>query len=309
MHLLVTGASGLLGLNLSCVAAEAGLDVTGLVNTRPLVNTPFDVVQTNLLDIDNNLSQIEALQPDGIIHCAAIANLNVAEKHPELAYQLNAEVPGRLAAATKRWGIPFIHIFTDAVFDGEKGNYQESDPTNPLSVYARTKLAGEQTVQDANPDAVIARVVFFGWSLSGQRSLSEFFFNNLGAGKVVNGYTDTLFSPLYVDDLANLLLEMLETKLTGLYHVVSPESISKYSFGVRIADKFGFDSRLITPIEAKSLDRGAQRSLNLTLNCDKLEKAVDHQLPTVTEGIEAFYQGWLACYPQKLQGFRSKEAE
>jgi len=308
MHLLVTGASGLLGLNLCCVAADSGLDVTGFVHNRLLKGAPFDLTQGDLLDVEFSLKQIETIQPDAIIHCAAVADLNLAEKRPELAYKLNSDVPGRLATAAKGWDIPFVHISTDAVFDGEKGNYQESDPTNPLSVYARTKLAGEQAVQDANPDALIARVVFFGWSLSGQRSLSEFFFNHLGAGKVVNGFTDTFFSPLYVEDLADTLLEMLDAKLTGLYHVVSPESISKYGFGVRIADKFGFDSRLITPIEAKSLDRGAQRSLKLTLNCGKLEKALDHQLPTVTEGIEAFYQGWLACYPQKLQGFHSKEA-
>jgi len=309
MRLLVTGASGLLGLNLCCVGAERSMDVIGMVHTRGLKGAPFEVIQGDLLAIDKSLSKIEALQPDAIIHCAAIADLNLAEKQPELTFQLNAEVPGRMAAAAANWGIPFVHISTDAVFDGEKGNYKESDPTNPLSVYARTKLAGEQAVQDANPDAVIARVVFFGWSLSGRRSLSEFFFNHLGAGKVVKGYTDTFFSPLYVEDLAEALLEMLDAKLAGIYHVVSPESISKYGFGVRIADKFGFDSRLITPIEAKSLDRGAQRSLNLTLNCDKLEKALDHQLQKVTEGIEAFYQGWLACYPKKLQGFASKEAE
>jgi dTDP-4-dehydrorhamnose reductase len=303
MRLLVTGASGLLGLNLCCVAVDQGLDVTGLIHTRPLKGTPFDVAEVDLLAIDDSLSQIEILQPDAIIHCAAIANLNVAEAHPEIAQQLNAEVPGRLAAATKRWGIPFIHISTDAVFDGEKGNYQESDPTNPLSVYAHTKLAGEQAVQDANPDALIARVVFFGWSLSGERSLSEFFFNHLGAGEVVKGYVDTFFSPLYVADLASLLMEMMAVKLSGIYHVVSPESLSKYTFGVHIANTFGFDSRLITPVMAKDLDRGAKRSLNLTLNSDKLDKALGHSLPTATDGIKAFYEAWLACYPQKIQGY------
>ncbi len=303
MHLLVTGASGLLGVNLCCVAADRGLDVTGLVNTRPLKDTPFSIIQGDLLDIDASLSIIESAQPDAIIHCAAIANLNVAENHPELAYRLNGEVPGKLANAAASWGIPFVHISTDAVFDGNKGNYREADPTNPLSVYAHTKLAGEQAVQNANPDAIIARVVFFGWSLSGQRSLSEFFFNHLGAGKSVNGFIDTFFSPLYVEDLADLLLEMLEAKLTGLYHVVSPESLSKYEFGVRIADKFGFDPRLITPIAAENLDRGAQRALNLTLNCDKLQKDLGQNLPTVTGGIQALYQAWLDCYPQKLQGF------
>ena len=303
MHLLVTGASGLLGLNLCNVAVDQGLEVTGLVHTRPLKGTPFDVAQVDLLAIDASLSQIESLQPDAIIHCAAIANLNVAEAQPELAHQLNAEVPGRMAAAAATWGIPFVHISTDAVFDGKKGNYRETDATNPLSVYARTKLAGEQGVGDANSEALIARVVFFGWSLSGQRSLSEFFFNHLGAGEAVKGFNDTFFSPLYVADLANLLLEMMTAKLSGIYHVVSPEGLSKYEFGVRLADKFGFDSRLITPVLAKDLDRGAQRSLNLTLNSDKLEKALGHSLPTATGGIKAFYKAWLACYPQTLQGF------
>jgi len=303
MHLLVTGASGLLGLNLCCLAVDQGLDVTGLVHTRLLKDTPFDVAQVDLLAIDDSFSQIELLQPDAIIHCAAIANLNVAEAQPELAHQLNAEVPGRMAAAAAIWGIPFVHISTDAVFDGGKGKYRETDATNPLSVYARTKLAGERGVGDGNPDALIARVVFFGWSLSGERSLSEFFFNHLGAGKEVKGFVDTFFSPLYVADLASLLLEMLAAKLSGVYHVVSPESLSKYTFGVRIADTFGFDSRLITPVVAKDLDRGAQRSLNLTLNSDKLEKALGHSLPTATEGIKAFYEAWLACYPQKIQGY------
>ena len=304
MRLLITGASGLLGLNICCVGTEQNLDVIGMVHTRGLQGTPFEIIQGDLLAMEESFTQIEAKQPDAIIHCAAIADLNLAEKQPEMAYRLNAEVPGRLAAAAGNWGIPFVHISTDAVFDGEKGNYQETDPTNPLSVYARTKLAGERAVQAANPNALIARVVFFGWSLSGQRSLSEFFYNHLGAGKVVNGFTDTFFSPLYTEDLAEILLEMLEANLTGLYHVVSSESISKFGFGVRLADKFGFDSRLITPISAKSLNRGAQRSLNLILNCGKLEKALGHGLPTVDEGIEAFYQAWLACYPQKLQGFQ-----
>ena len=96
-----------------------------------------------------------------------------------LAGKLNAEVPGWLAGAAKGWGVPFVHISTDAVFNGETGNYTEEDATDPLSVYARTKLAGEQAVQAANPEAAIARTVFYGWSLSGRRSLAEFFFNQL----------------------------------------------------------------------------------------------------------------------------------
>jgi dTDP-4-dehydrorhamnose reductase len=76
-----------------------------------------------------------------------LADLNLAEQQPELAHQLNCEVlPVPWLAAAARWGIPFVHISTDAVFDGQTGGYDEDDPVNPLSIYAQTKLAGEEAV-------------------------------------------------------------------------------------------------------------------------------------------------------------------
>lgn len=303
MRLLVTGASGLLGLNLSLVASEAGADVIGLVHSRLLQGVPFTVQQIDLLRTRKALVDMLALNPEAIVHCAALADLNVAEQNPDLAYHLNAEVPGILAGAAADWGIPFVHISTDAVFDGSKGNYHETDAPNPLSVYAKSKLLGEQAVVQANPDALILRVVFYGWSLSGKRSLSEFFFSHLQAGESIQGFTDTFFCPLYVHDLADIIMEMLEQGLNGIYHVVSREHISKYDFGVRIADKFGFDSALIKPVQMGTLKRDAPRSLDLTLSPEKAQNALGHALPSIDEGIERFYQSWIDAYPQRMQNF------
>ena len=303
MRLLVTGASGLLGLNLSLVAAAQGHQVTGLTHQQGLGGVPFDVSSVNLLQMERALVTVANAKPEAIIHCAAIADLNVAEKEPELARQLNRDAAGQLAAAASRWGIPMIHISTDAVFDGVTGGYDEDAPTNPLSAYARTKLEGEQAVAEGNPDAIIARVVFFGWSLSGNRSLAEFFFNNLRTGNRVKGFTDTLFSPLYTEDLAEILLAMLGSGLSGLYHVVSPEHLSKYDFGVRIADRFGFDAGLIEPIRMRGLTRVAPRALNLVLKPDKLQAAFGHSLPTVDAGLDRFYQRWQEAYPLQLQAY------
>jgi dTDP-4-dehydrorhamnose reductase len=196
-----------------------------------------------------------------------------------------------------------VHISTDAVFDGQIGGYDEEDPVNPLSVYAQTKLAGEEAVRESYVDAVIARVVFFGWSLTGDRSLSEFFFNNLCMGHPIKGFTDTRFCPLYAEDLAEVLLEMLVAGLTGTYHVVSPEGLSKYEFGVRIARRFGFDSELIEPIRMQDIKRDAPRALDLTLKPDKVEDALGHPLPSIGAGIDRLYQRWLDEYPQQLQSY------
>ena len=300
-RLLVTGATGLLGLNLSLRASEQRYTVIGLAHTRKLREIPFELQYVDLLDTQQALNVIQDTKVDAIIHCAAIANINAAEQFPEITQILNVGVPARLAEKAADWQIPFIHISSDAVFDGRTGGYVESDSPNPLSLYARSKLESEAGVLRNNPKAMVARVVFFGWSLSGTRSLSEFFFNNLRAGQSVQGFTDTYFSPLYVEDLADLLLEMLARGLSGVYHVTSLQAMSKYTFGVNIAQRFGFDPSLIEPVRAADLDRGAIRSLNLTLKPDKLQADLDCPLPTVDDGIEKLYQRWQEGYPAYLQ--------
>ena len=214
MKILVTGASGLLGLNLSLM--EMGTHSIVGVDRAKLAGTPFELIKADLLDPEVEHRLLDTIQPDAVIHTAALANLEDCEEQPETARLLNADLPGELADACARRGIRMLHISTDAVFDGTKdGLYTEEDEPHPQGVYAQTKLLGEQNVLSANPDAVVVRVNFFGWSLSGTRSLPEFFINNLSAGKSAQGFTDVYFCPLFVGDLADLLVRILEKELSG----------------------------------------------------------------------------------------------
>jgi dTDP-4-dehydrorhamnose reductase len=223
------------------------------------------------------------------------------EKNPDLAYLTNAELPGELARQAVPRGIPMIYISTDAVFDGVRGDYSEEDEPKPLSVYAKTKLIGEQGVADAYPEAIIARVNMFGWSLTGKRSLAEFFFYNLSDGKGVKGFTDVFFCPMLANDLAGVLLEMLEKGLRGLYHVVSSDCMSKYDFGAAIAEKFGLDAGLITPVSVTEGGLAAARSPNLILKADKLAKALGSTLPNIEEGLARLYGLYQESYPRMLR--------
>lgn len=195
-----------------------------------------------------------------------------------------------------------VHVSTDAVFDGLKGTYREEDTPNPLSVYARSKLAGELTVLDANPQALIARLNLFGWSVTGKRSLAEFFYFNLKAGRRINGFTDVFFCPLLVNDLASLFIEMLEREMTGLYHVFSPECTSKYEFGVAVARRFGLDETLINPVSVSDAGLVAARSPNLTMCTEKLSTALGHPLPTWQKGLERLADLQKQGYQQRLLG-------
>jgi dTDP-4-dehydrorhamnose reductase len=303
MRILVTGASGLLGLNLS-LAALPSHQVIG-VDRSKLTGVPFELLNMDLLD-EGALERIfAASRPEALIHCAALADMDACEADPAGSLRLNAVLPEMLAAGCAKRGIPMVHISTDAVLDGTRaGFYTEEDAPNPPGVYAQTKLEGERAVLAVNPAAIIARVNFFGWSLTGSRSLAEFFINNLREGKPVNGFTDVYFCPMFVGDLAETLLRMLEKGLTGLYHVVGSEALSKYEFGLAIARQFGYDPDLIQPIPVDRSDLVAKRSHNLRLSVHKLSTDLGRPVPGFSTGLVKFYTQFQQGYPQKIASYQ-----
>jgi dTDP-4-dehydrorhamnose reductase len=154
MRIIVTGASGLLGLNL-CLMSASQHELIGLSNQRSLQDVPFATEQIDLTESGKVERLLDEKQPEYLIHCAAMADVDSCERNPEAAWQINSQVPAQLAKLCAQRKIGFLHISTDAVFDGECGSYTEEDQPNPLSVYARTKLEGEQGVLAANDKALL----------------------------------------------------------------------------------------------------------------------------------------------------------
>ncbi len=282
---LVSGASGLLGLNF-CIQTAEEHQVIGIVHQHNLSGAPFTVIQTDLSNPKAMDRLIDQNKPEVIVHCAAMANVDACESQPVEANQLNSELPAELAALTQKKGIKLVHISTDAIFDGKTGNYQESDTPIAMGVYARSKLAAEKMVQSENPSALIARVNFYGNSLSGNRSLSEFFLNALTSKSTVLGFRDVYFCPLLVNDLVDILLEMVQVDLKGIYHTVSSECLNKYQFGVAVANQFALDSSHIKPVSVSESGLTVPRSLNLCLRTDKLSGALGRVLPDQQQGLK-----------------------
>jgi dTDP-4-dehydrorhamnose reductase len=308
MHILITGASGLLGLNLALEATHRHT-VFGSANQNSLKTSAFQVIQTDLLAPGAVERLLEASQPDWVIHCAALANLDACEADPDLAKKLNTELPSTLAKHVARGGARLVHLSTDSVFDGRSSDYTEDDSPNPIGVYSRTKLDGERAVAEADPSAIIARVNLYGWSLNGSRSLSEFFFNNLSQGRQVMGFTDVFFCPMLANDLAWIFIKMLEKNLSGLYHVVGAECLSKYEFGMRLAKRFDLDGNLIKPTSVSQSGLKAYRSPNLCLRTDKLAAALGEALPGTSIGLEKLYQLYKLGYPNMLRSMAAEQAE
>ena len=303
MRLLITGASGLLGINLAMEAMREH-EVIG-IDRGKLKSTPFQVFKAAILRTDEINSILDSTSPDWFINCAALANLEKCEEDPVQARILNSELPGDLATACAKRKIPFVHLSTDSVFDGTKdGIYTEEDEPSPPGVYSQTKLDGERAVQQVNPQAIIARVNFYGWSLGAKRSLGEFFVNNLSEGRNVNGFTDVIFCPMLVNHTAHLLLAMLEKNLSGLYHVVGAQAMSKYQFGLEIARKFGLKESHISPKSVEASGLTAKRSHNLWLSIHKLSTDLGSPIPEFSTGLNEFYTQYQQGYPQKIRGYQ-----
>lgn len=299
-RILVTGASGLLGLNFA-LRYHADHQVSGVVHRNPLHNPPFRQIVADLSDVETLQAVLDQTEPEVVLHCAALANIDECERDPQRAFQVNVALPAGLARLAARDGFRLVHLSTDAVFDGQRGDYTEEDLPNPLSVYARTKWQSEQQVLEVCPQALVARVNFYGWSLSGQRSLGEFFYYNLKQGRAVKGFTDVIFCPLEATQLADLLLRLVEKGAAGLYHVVSSECQSKYAFGVSIARRFGLDENLIEPVSVMEGGLVARRSPNLRLRTDKLAAALGEPPPGQAAALDRFYQLFMAGYPQQIR--------
>ena len=303
MRLLITGVSGLLGANLAWEARAAGYPVVGQVHRRLLPGAPFAVRAADLTDPAALADLLAWARPDAIVHTAALAHVDACERRPTLAQRLNAQAPAALARWAAQARVPLVHISTDAVFDGQGGPYGEDDPPRPLNVYARTKAAGERAVLSAHPQALVLRVNFFGWSLTGTRSLAEWFYEHLRAGTPTPGFRDVFFTPLLVNHLARLILEALERGLHGVYHATGSTCLSKYDFGVALARRFGFDPHLVRPTTVAEAALAAPRPRRLCLRNDRLRAALGHAIPDVYAGLDDLFRLLHAGYTQDLRAW------
>lgn len=278
---LVTGASGFLGAN---VGAHLEGRAHRIGVTRDGSQPPaFDEVVSGDLSSPTELAQIiRDLRPAVVLHAAALASHDECESDPSRAELINATATGLLAQAADESGSRFIYISTDAVFDGQRGNYTEADEPSPTSVYGRTKLAGEQAAQRAT-DALVIRTNFFGWSPSGRRSILEFFVNELSAGHSVRGFTDFTTTSAYAQVLAATIQELTTADAAGIFHLTSPDALTKYEFGVAVADAFDLDASLITPTAANI---HPPRKGDISLDVTKVQEFLGHALPTQREDLD-----------------------
>jgi dTDP-4-dehydrorhamnose reductase len=223
---------------------------------------------------------------DVIINCVALANHEACEEKPEVARLLNVELPALWAAVAGESSARFVHFSTDAVFDGKSSEpYGEGDFASPPSVYGQTKLQGEQAVLAANSQALVFRTNFFGWSQSGEKGILDFFARGIETGTAMTGFSDYIVSSLYTGDLFDLLVEAVRKEAAGLFHLTSSTPLSKYDFGIVVAQALTGDVSLVQQGLLAEQSMLGNRGHNLGLSVTKLHGLLGHSIPSTIQGI------------------------
>ena len=302
--IVVTGASGLLGGNMAMAARRRRVDFVAAYHRHAVHFPDTKGIAADLSDPRQIDAALSSLSPSWIVHCAAATDVDWCEDHPDEAQRINRDAPGFLAAWARVHEARFVFVSTDAVFDGRRGAYTETDAPSPVNVYGSTKWAGEQAVQKELRSALVVRTNIYGWNLQPKESLAEWILGRLEAGKNVPGFDDAVFTPILADDLCEILLDMMDRSMSGFYHVAGSEALTKFEFARRIARLFGHDPESVHPVKVASSGLRAPRPRNTALRSSKASRSLGRDMPDVGEGLQRFKADRDSGYVRELRSHR-----
>lgn len=278
--IFITGGSGLLGVNWA-LAIRDRFSVTLGLHERKVSIAGVDNESCDLTSVASVMHHLKRIKPDVVIHAAGLTSVEVCEKSPSDARNLNTALAGRVASACAEADIRLVHVSTDHLFAGNKPMSEESDPVQPLNVYGMTKAESETVVSRAYPPALIIRTNFYGWGLPYRRSFSDYILETLRRGEQVSLFHDVYYTPIFTETLVHVVHELLEKSATGILHVVGDERISKYEFGCSLAARFNLDSKLIIPTSIKDRKDLVTRPLDMSLSNGKVCNLLGRSLGVV----------------------------
>lgn len=286
--LLITGASGFLGEPL-CRTAQSQWQVKGVYHRHPVNVDDHNFQALDMTDAQAVMDWFQHNQPDGVIHTAALSKPNHCEKEPELSYRVNITASETLATLCRDYKIPLVFTSTDQVFDGQAAPYDESSPAHPINVYGRHKLTAEQRIQGIYPAATICRLpLLYGPPSAYGSCFVQNFLAQLQAGEIISLFEDEYRTPAYVDDVAAGLLLAIDHPGI-LLHLGGPERLSRYEFGVKMAEIFGFDAHFLQSCHQADVKMAAPRPADVSVN-SKRAMALGYCPRSLVEGLEAIRQ-------------------
>ncbi len=275
MKVLVTGVNGQLGHDVVSRLLEAGIEPVGV-----------DMQDFDLTDENETMNYVTRVSPDAVIHCAAFTAVDRAENEIEKCSLVNGLGTKNLVRAAVRVKAKFMYISTDYVFPGDGDRpYETQDPKGPLNIYGQSKLQGEVAVTSQMTAYFIVRTSWV-YGVNGNNFVKTML--RLGKEKPsLSVVCDQIGSPTFSDDLATLLVEMIQTSKYGVYHATNEGFCSWAEFASSIMGHAGLKCA-IRPVPTTEYKTPARRPLNSRLSKASLDQAGFPRLPAWEDALERY---------------------
>lgn len=288
--IFVTGASGLVGSYfLRHLITKFDTIVVTVHESLPEFG---ELVRVDLLDLDSLTRKLNQYNPEIIVNLAALTNVDKCEESREYAYHLNTVLTKILSKFSKSRDDTYIlHMSTDYVFDGREGNYSENDKPNPINWYGQTKLKAESevTIETALRNACILRTSTpFGFHPK-KTSFVQYVIESIKAQKELKVFSDQITSPTYSNNLAKMMVEIIERRISGILHTAGNSRLSRFDQALKIADLFSLDKNLITATKMEDMNMKARRPHDSSLNVTKAISLLSNKPLTFDSALKEYY--------------------
>jgi len=287
---LITGSNGLLGQKITDLVLADGrveLIATSRGANRHPFKSGYTYEDVDLLDQARVGQVIAQHRPDTIIHTAAMTNVDACETDPEGCQALNVDVVRRLVQLSEQYGIHFVHLSTDFVFDGERGPYKEDDLPNPLNLYGKSKLDSENIVrQSASKWAILRTIIVYGVTADMSRSNIVLWAKSaLEKGNPLNIVNDQWRMPTLAEDLAEACLLTAIREAEGIFHISGEDLFAINELVEVVADFWGLDKSLINEVSADTFATAAPRPKRTGFVLDKARTVLGYRPRSFREGL------------------------
>jgi len=285
MKILITGAGGLLGTKLCEIAINRKHEVYSIFRIHaPPYGKPLQIDITNRAAVEKAFTRIK---PDAVVHTAAHTDVDECEIKKELAWKINVNGTENIVNSCKSHDSFLVYISTDYVFDGKNGMYKETDIPSPINYYGLTKLEGEKRVETMIDNFCIARTsVIYGVApAAGKVNFALWLIEKLKSGDNVRIVIDQWNSPTLNTNLANMIIEIVERGISGVYHLAGTTRTSRYNFARLIAKHFKLNEQLIIPTTSDQIKWLARRPKDSSLNVQKAQQILKNKPLEIKESI------------------------
>lgn len=284
--ILITGASGFLGWNLCQEATNQGHNIYGTYFSHDAEIPGINQIKIDLKDFAELKQLFQKVQPDAVIHLAAVSQPNYCEKYPQESKLINVNTSCNIAGICADYSIPFIFTSTDLVFNGLNPPYKETDPVSPVNIYGEQKVMAERRILDIYPLAAVCRMpLMFGDGGLVAQSFIQPMLEMLREGKELNLFIDEFRTIVSGQTAAKGLLLALETNYHGILHLGGKERISRYDFIELVLDVLNIKTGKITGCRQADVKMAAARPPDVSLD-SSLAFSLGYQPLSLREELE-----------------------